>query len=161
MGVSVHQCSVKNKWMAGTNQLSTLMLCILEVYSPPPSYLEQCGGLSSPTATDQWLNCTDRAVRAAWNRGWAMPPKAVLRSHLLHAAGRDWEGAVSWPHVSNLCPSDYTMTKGPCLITKQTKPNKPHRINTGSWAGAAQPFSQGCLQSFPNTYSHLHTQVMF
>lgn len=158
MGVSVHQCSVKKKWMAGVNQLSMLMLCILEVYCLPPSYFEKCGGLSSHTVIYQWLNCPDWAVSAAWSKGWTMPPKTVLRSHLMYSAGRDCQGAVSWPHVSKLCPSNYTMTKkAPAWLLNKRNPKSP----TGStlWQHSLFPRAGLSFKTHIPTYTpRLHSR---
>lgn len=98
------------------------------------------------------INCTDRAVSAVWSKGWTMPPKAVLWSHLMCSVGRDCEGAVSWPHVSKLCPSDYTVTKkAPAwLLNKQ---------NQTSPTGSTLRQLRSCTALFPGLASVVSKHV--
>lgn len=61
--------------MAEIDHFSKLMLCVLEVYSLPTNYSEKYGDSSPCIIVYQWLNCSDQAASAAWNKEWMCPPR--------------------------------------------------------------------------------------
>lgn len=84
-----------------------------------------------------WLSC----------KGWTNAPQgcAEVTPHGLSREGL-W-GAVSWPHVSKLCPSNYTMTKkAPAWLLNKQNPKSP----TGS---TLWQLSRGSTALFPGLAS--------